>query len=146
MKITKNTIELILFVLLFSGCAALEEPRWVLLSDTDEKAFYLDREKVERLANGNYLYPVKVCLYREGQTHELDESHDTNRVLSVEMNCRQKHWTEKGSGFVGKDGKVLFRSLNPIPTVTPIQPNTVHLSAYNYLCDEDSFVAQHDHP
>ena len=136
---------LILFMLFFSGCARMEEPRWALLGDTSEKAFFIDRQEVQRLPNGNYHYPVKVCLYQEGQLHKQDDSRDTNRVLFVEMNCREKQWTEAGRSVTDQNGRVLFRHLNHSPTAHPIEPGTIHLAAYNYLCDDDSIIAQHNH-
>lgn len=140
-----NGVGLILLALLFSGCAALEEPRWAFLGDTSEKAFYLDRQQVERLPNGNYSYPVKACLYQEGQPHLHDESRSTNRILMVEMNCRERQWTETWSGFMDQEGKILFRHLNRAPAPHPVEPNTIHFSAYHYLCGDKVIVAQHNH-
>lgn len=138
-------VGLVLIALFFSACASLEEPRWALLGDTNEKAFYLDRQQVERLANGNYRYPVKISLYHEGQLHQPNESHSSNRVLLVEMNCRKRQWTEVWSGFMRKDGKVLFRHLNKTQASRLVEPNTIHFSAYRYLCDDKTIVAQHNH-
>lgn len=138
-------LGLIFFILFFSGCAYMEEPRWALLGDTSEKAFFIDRKNVQRLPNGNYRYPVKVCLYKKGQLHNQDESHDTNQVLFVEINCREKQWTEASRGVIGQNEKVLFRHLSTIPTPHPIEPGSIHLAAYNYLCADDSIIAQHNH-
>jgi hypothetical protein len=138
-------IGLILLTLLFSGCSALEEPRWVLLGDTQEKGFFLDREQVERQPNGSYLYPVKVCLYQEGQPHLEDESHDTNKVLFTEMNCRDRQWTKLWSGYMSKEGKILFRQSNPSPSPQPVVEDTIHFSAYNYLCGKENLVVTHNH-
>ena len=136
---------LILLVLLVSGCASLEEPRWVLLGDTQEKGFFLDREQVERQANGNYHYQVKTCRYQEEEPHLIDESRDTNGVLFLEMNCRQRQWKKLWSGSIKQDGKILFRrpSLTPAPQL--INPDTIHFSAYNYLCGEKDLLVQHNH-
>jgi hypothetical protein len=140
-----NGVGLVLIALFFSGCASLQEPRWALLGDTNEQAFYLDRQQVERLPNGNYSYPVKTCLYLDGQPHQLDESRDTNKVLLVEMNCRKRQWTEAWSAFMDRSGKILFRHLNRSPSPQPIEPNTIHFSAYHYLCGDKTVVAQHNH-
>lgn len=136
---------LLFLALLFSGCASLEEPRWALIGDTEDKAYFLDREQVDRQTNGNYRYTVKTCLYQEGQPHLQDESHDTNRILYIEMNCRERQWTQLWSGYMNQDGKVLFRQPTPGPTPQPVKPNTIHLSAYNYLCGKKVIVAQHNH-
>ena len=138
-------VGLLFLALLFSGCASLEEPRWALLGDTEEKAYFLDREQVDRQANGNYRYTVKTCLYQEGQPHLPNESHDTNRVLFIEMSCQERHWQQLWSGFMNQDGKILFRQTNPGPVPQPVRPNTIHFSAYNYLCGEKVIVAQHNH-
>ena len=136
---------LIFFVLFFSGCAALEEPRWALLGDTSEKAHYIDREDVERLANGNYRYPVKIYYYQDNQLHKHDESRETNKVLLVEMDCREKRWIETGSGVMDKNHKLLFRRINPLPATLPIEKDTIQAAAYDYLCNDSDIVAQHNH-
>ncbi len=136
---------LILLVLLFSGCASLEEPRWVLLGDTQEKGFFLDREQVERQANGNYRYTVKICRYQEGNLHLIDESRDTNGVLLSEMNCRERQWKKLWSGSMNQDGKVLFRRPNLNPAPQAITPDSIHFSAYNYLCGKKDQVVLHNH-
>ena len=138
-------VGLTLLVLLFSGCASLEEPRWVLLGDTQEKGFFLDSEQAERQPNGNYLYPVKICLYQAGEPHLKDESHDTNKVLFMEMNCRDRQWKKLWSGFMDKDGKILFRQLNRNPRPQPITADTTQFTAYNYLCGEKTLAVQHNH-
>ena len=138
-------VGLIFFILFFSGCAALEEPRWALLGDTSEKAFFIDREDVQRLANGNYRYPVKVFHYQDDQLHKNDENRDTNKVLLVEMDCREKRWIETGSGVMDKNNKLLFRRINPLPTSLPIESGTIQAVAYDYLCNDSDIVAQHNH-
>ena len=138
-------VWLILIILLFSGCASLEEPRWALLGDTTEKAFFLDREDVQRLPNGNYRYPVKIYHYQDGQLHKNDESRETNKVLLVEMDCRERRWIETGSGVMDKTNKLLFRRVNPLPTTQPIAPGTIQAAAYDYLCNDSDIVAQHNH-
>lgn len=135
----------IIFLLFLAGCAALEGPRWALLGDTSQEAYYLDRQDVQRLPNGNYRYPVKVCPYEEGKLHKLDENRDTNQVLFVEMNCREKRWTEAGRGTMDNQGKILFRHLTPFPGTHPVEPGTIHLAAYTYLCGDDDIAEQHNH-
>jgi hypothetical protein len=138
-------VGLTLLVLLVSGCASLEEPRWVLLGDTQKKGFFLDREQVERQANGNYRYKVKTCRYQEEKPHLIDESRDTNGVLSLEMNCRERQWKKLWSGSMTQDGKTLFRRPNLTPAPQPITPDTIHFSAYNYLCGKEDQLVQHNH-
>ncbi len=138
-------VGLIFFILFFSGCAYMEGPRWALLGDTSEQAFFIDRQNVQRLPNGNYLYPVKICIYQEERPHEQDESHDTNKVLLVEMNCREKQWTETSRNVIDQDNKVLFRYTSPLPTSQPIEPGTIHFAAYKYLCSGSDVIAQHNH-
>lgn len=138
-------VWLIFFGLVFSGCAALEEPRWALLGDTTEKAFFIDREDVQRLTNGNYRYPVKIYHYQDDQLHQNDESRETNTVLLVEMNCREKRWIETGSDVMHKDNKLLFRRVSPLPTSLPIESGTIQAAAYDYLCNDSDIVAQHNH-
>ena len=138
-------VGLIFFILLFSGCAYLDEPRWAMLGDTNEQAFFIDREKVQRLPDGSYSYEIKVCRYEEGHIHKKAESHDTNQLLLVEMNCKEGQWTETGRGVMDQNGKVLFRRTTLMPDTHPIEPGTIHQSAYNYLCGDDSVVAQHNH-
>jgi hypothetical protein len=62
-------VGLTLLVLLGSGCASLEKPSWVLLGETQENGFFLDREQVESQANGNYRYKVSACRYQEEKPH-----------------------------------------------------------------------------
>lgn len=138
-------VGLTLLVLFVSGCASLEEPRWVLLGDTQEKGFFLDREQVERQANGTYRYKVKTCRYQEEKPHLIDESRDTNEVLFLEMNCRERQWKKLWSGFMNQDGKILFRRPNLTTAPQPINPDTIHFSAYNYLCGKKDQVVQHNH-
>ena len=131
--------------LLLFGCAALEEPRWAMLGDTDEKAFFMDRQEVRRLPDGNYHFPVKVYLYQDGQTHQRDDSRDTNQVLYVEMDCAKKRWTEAGRGVIDKDGKTVFRHLNPYPRSQAVEAGTIYAAAYAYLCNNESIEAVHNH-
>ena len=138
-------VALIFCMLFFSGCASLEEPRWALLGDTSEKAFFIDRQNVQRLSNGNYHYPVKICLYQEEQPHKPDETHDTNTALLVEMDCREKQWTETSRSSVDQNNKVLFRYTSPLPASQPIESGTIHFAAYNYLCSDTDIIAQHNH-
>ena len=138
-------VGLLFFILLFSGCAYMEGPRWDLLGDTNEEAFFIDRQDVQRLPEGNYLYPVKTYLYLKDQPHKKDESHDTNKVLFVEMNCRQKLWTKRGGGVVDRDNKVLFKHINPFPAPKPVESGTIHFAAYNYLCNHSDIIVQHNH-
>jgi hypothetical protein len=138
-------LGLALLVLMFSGCASQEEPRWALLGDTDEKTFFIDRLQVERLTNGNYRYPVKSRRYQKEQPHTKDDSHDTNEDLFIEMNCREKQWTKLWNGFMNQDDKVPFRQFNQAPVPLPIKPDTIHFSAYNYLCGEKTIFVQHNH-
>jgi hypothetical protein len=138
-------VGLILLVFLFSGCASLEEPRWVLLGDTQEKGFFLDREQVERQTNGNYLYTVKSSHYQEGKPHLIDETRDTNGVLFVEMNCQERQWKKLWSGSMDQDGKILFRRPSLSPASQPITSDPIHFSAYNYLCGKTNQVIQHNH-
>jgi hypothetical protein len=136
---------LVLTLLIIQGCAPLEEPRWAMLGDTSEQAFFIDRENVERLPDGSYSYPVKVCLYVEGRVHKKDESNNTNQVLFVEMNCKKLQWKETGRGVMDKNGKILFRRTSLMPDANTIEADTIHQSAFNYLCNDDSVVAQHNH-
>ena len=138
-------VGLIFLVLFIVGCASLEGPRWAMLGDTSEQAFFLNRQDVQRLANGNYRYPVKICLYQEEQLHKQDDSRDTNQVLFMEMDCRDKQWLEVGRGVMDRSEKILFRHLNFAPAPRPVEPGTVHFAAYNYLCDNESIIAQHNH-
>jgi len=138
-------VGIVFFILFFSGCAALEEPRWALLGDTSEKGFFIDREDVQRLANGNYRYPVKIYHYQDEQPHKYDESRETNKVLLVEMDCREKRWIETGSGVMDKNNKLLFRRINPFPTPHPVESDTIQAAAYDYLCNDSDIVAQHNH-
>ncbi len=136
---------LIFLILFFSGCAYLDEPRWAMLGDTNEQAFFIDQEKVQRLPDDSYSYQVKVYRYEEGHVHKNDEGHDTNRLLIVEMNCRERQWTETGSSVMDQNGKVLFRRLILMPPSHPVEQGTIHESAFNYLCGDDSVIAQHNH-
>lgn len=136
---------LIFLILLLAGCAALEGPRWAMLGDTSEQAFFLDRQDVQRLDNGNYRYPVKICRYQEGQLHQQDDSRDTSQVLFMEMDCRDKQWLEAGRGVMDQNEKVLFRHLNFAPAPHPVEPGTIHFTAYNYLCGNESIIPQHNH-
>ena len=113
-------VGLIFSILLFSGCASLQEPRWALLGDTSEQAFFIDRQEVQRQPNGSYRYLVKICPYQEEQPHKQDESHDTNTVLLLEMNCREKQWTETSRNVMDQSNKVLFRYTSPRLTSQPI--------------------------
>lgn len=138
-------VVLLLLTLACSGCAYLEGPRWVLLGDNSEEAFFIDRKDVHRLPNGNYRYPVKICLYEAEQPHRPDESHETNKVLFVEMDCRKQQWTEAGTGVMGQDNRIIFRHVNLAPRAQPIDPDSIHAAAYNYLCRNSDIVAQHNH-
>jgi len=138
-------IGLFFIVLCFSGCAALEEPRWALLGDTSEQAFYIDRQDMQRQPNGNYRYLVKICPYQKEQPHKQDESHDTNTALLVEMNCREKQWTETSRNVMDQNNKVLFRHTRPLLPPQSIETNTIHFTAYNYLCRGSDIIAQHNH-
>ena len=142
---TFRGIGLTFLMLFFSGCASLEGPRWGLLGDTAEKAFFIDRQEVQRLPNGNYRYPVKICLYQEEHPHKQDESRDTNNILLVEMNCLKKQWGEVGRSVMDQNNKVLFRHINRLPTPQSIEPDTIHFAAYNYLCSNTAIIAQHNH-
>ena len=138
-------VGLTFLVLFFSGCAYLDEPRWVMLGDTSEQAYFIDREKVQRLPDGHYSYQVKVCRYEAGHVHKNDESRNTNQTLLIEMNCKEGQWTETGRGVMDKNGKVLFRRTMLMPDARPIEPDTIHQAAYNYLCGDDPIVALHNH-
>lgn len=140
-----KVVGLMFFILCLSGCAYLEGPRWALLGDTSKEAFFIDRQDVQRLPDGNYRYPVKSYLYQEEQLHKKDESRDTNKVLFVEMNCREKLWTKRGGAVMNKDNKVLFKHINPFPASRTIQSGTIHFAAYNYLCSGSDIIAQHNH-
>jgi len=138
-------VGLLFVLLLFSGCASLEEPRWDLLGDTDEQAFFIDRQNVSRLPNGSYSYFVKARPYQEQQPHEQDQSHDTTTVLLVEMNCQERQWIAAGRSVVDQSDKVLFRYTSPLSSPQPIKPATIHFAAYNYLCRGSDIIAQHNH-
>lgn len=131
--------------LLLFGCARLEEPRWSMLGDTEEKAYFMDRQSVQRLANGHYQFPVKVCLYQPGQPHEQDSGRDTNQILYIEMDCDHRRWIEVGRGVMDQGGKTLFRHLAPAPRSMAIQPETMQAVAYSYLCTNASLSAVHNH-
>lgn len=136
---------LLFVLLLLPGCASLEGPRWALLGDTSEQAFFIDRQKVIRQPNGNYRYFVKTRPYQEQQPHEQDESHDTSTVLLVEMDCQKKQWTAMGRSVVDQNDKVLFRYTSPLSSSQPIKPDSIHFAAYNYLCRGSDIIAQHNH-
>lgn len=136
---------LLVFCVVFSGCAYLEGPRWALLGDTEKEGFFIDRQEVTRLANGNYLYQVKVSHYRENQVHVDDESRETNRVIFFELNCRSRQWQEMGSDVRDRNGRTVFNQLNLAPGWRPIAPGTTQQVAYNYLCGDKEIVSLHQH-
>lgn len=138
-------IGLFIFVLCITGCASLEEPRWAMLGDTEDAAFFIDRKQIQRLPDGSYQYPVKIRPYRDGIPHEWDDSHETNRVLFVKMNCRDQQWNETGRGVMDQNNRILFRHLNLTQPAQPVKPETVHFVAYKYLCGKDSLAALHNH-
>lgn len=142
---TFRGVGLLFLILTLGGCAYLEGPRWAMLGDTSEQAFFIDREDVQRLPNGNYSYPVKIRPYVEGRPHQLDEGRDTSQVLFIEMSCREKRWTETGRGSMDSNGKILFRRLNTSPVSRPVEEGTIHLAAYIYLCGDDDIPVQHNH-
>lgn len=142
---TYRGVGLIFMILLFQGCASLEPPRWAMLGDTAEKAYFIDRHAVERLPNGNYLYPVRINLYKADSPHTLADSHDTNRVLFVELSCNKMRWKEAGRGVMDKDNRLLFKHLTPLPASNVIETGTIHFSAYSYLCMNDEIVIFHNH-
>lgn len=135
----------LLTFLSLSGCASIEEPRWALLGDTERKAYLIDRQEVQRLSNGNYRFPVKSFHYEERQPHKPDEQRESCEVLGIEMDCRRKQWRAVERYTVDKNGKVLFRLLNSPAAFQAVEPTTIHLAAYNYLCGDSDIVAQHNH-
>lgn len=136
---------LLLIVACFAGCAYLEGPRWALLGDTKQEAFFIDRQEVKRLANGNYLYTLKACRYLDDKVHEHDPARDTNRVIYIELNCRDRQWQETGRGVTDMSDQPLFHYLNPSPSRNPIEPGTIQQSAYDYLCGNQSITPRHLH-
>lgn len=136
---------LIFIILILTGCASLEKPRWALLGDTSEEAYFIDRQEVKRLANGNYAYPVKLSLYQPGQPHKPDTDHATNRMLFIEMDCRSRQWTETSRGVVDQNNKIMFKRLDVAPRAQRVQPDSIHFAAYRYLCNNSEIIAQHNH-
>ncbi|NIQ11834.1 MAG: hypothetical protein GWO23_20300 [Gammaproteobacteria bacterium] len=136
---------LLFLIMLIQGCAALEEPRWAMLGDTESEAYFIDRKSVKRLQNGTYHFPVRVNDYKDDSIHTIDDSHDTNRVLFYEVSCRKKRWKEAGRGVMDKEDNILFKHLTPLPASNSIKPGTIHYSAYNYLCRNESLAAIHNH-
>lgn len=145
LRMIRKGIWLIFIILALAGCATTEEARWAMLGDSNEQAFFLDRQQVQRLPNGNYSYTVKIRPYQEGSPHALDETRDTNQVLFIEMNCRDRQWTETGRASMENSGKLLFRFLNPAPRAQTVEPGTIHQAAYSYLCGHEDITAEHHH-
>jgi hypothetical protein len=128
-----------------AGCAYLEGPRWALLGDTATEAFFIDRQEVTRLANGNYLYPVKVAHYRENQAHVDDESRETNRVVFFELNCRSRRWQETGSDVRDRNDRTVFKHLHPAPRWHAVEADTIQQVTYDYLCNNEKIAPRHQH-
>jgi hypothetical protein len=136
---------LVLTLLIIQGCAPLEEPRWAMLGDTSDEAYFIDRKSVERQQNGSYQFPVRVNAYQDDSIHTFDDNHDTNKVLFYELSCRSRRWKEVGRGVMDKEHNLLFKHLTPLPTANTIKPETIHFSAYNYLCRNEPVIPFHNH-
>lgn len=138
-------LTIAIFAFLLTGCAYLEEPRWALLGDTAEEAYYLDRASVKRLEKSLYRYPIKVIPYQEGSPHLEDKTHQTTRVMFVQMNCRQRKMKVECSGFMTPSEKMLFRQLPLSHEFEVVPPNSIHEVTYNYLCNSATIDAIHRH-
>lgn len=138
-------VVLSFFMLLLTGCASFEEPRWLLLGDSDKEAFFMDRQQVQRLPDGTYRYPVKISPYLEGQPHRHDDNRDTNQQLTIEIDCRNKQWLEAEHSVIDQNNKVLFQYLNSAATTQAIETDSIHFAAYKYLCSSSDIIAQHNH-
>lgn len=143
--VCKIRLSLLFLAFCLSGCATAGDQRWALLGDNSEKAFYIDRQQSRRLENGNYRYPVKVCLYQEGRLHKDDLNRDTNQVMFIEMDCRNNQWRRVGNGAMDQNDKLLFRQLTDSSIFSPIEPQTIHSAAYDYLCRGEALLPQHNH-
>ncbi len=144
--LSRGGLLLLVCLLWLPGCASMEEPRLSMLGDTGTAAYFIDRQNVKRLPNGNYQFPVRVNLYQKGQPHHTDDSRETNQVLFIELDCHAHNWTETGRGVMDPEGKILFRLLSPSTSSQAIEPDTIYAVAYNYLCRNEAIVAVHNHP
>jgi hypothetical protein len=135
----------VLLVISLNACAMLDPEPWPLLGDTADEAFYLDRQSVQRQANGDYRYRVKIHPYQPGKLHECDASKATLKTLDIEMDCRRGQMTILSKSVIDPNGKLLFRQPVYRPAATAIHPGSIHEVTYDYLCGDSDISARHQH-